>query len=283
MNTKKSLIAIGVAAATTVSTAYAGTLSFNNPAVVLPAISVQSHHQVWGGTLYNSFDNGTGVAIDSGGGFFNITHSKVGGSLTNINVTCSGDGTDASGNLDLEEPDTFYGQWGVFHASGAASPPGPFGPFPEGDVNMGNTGEIVDGWGSAGSFDLGGGLFVTPIFNFTPPRAQVDFFGSGCTSGGIAALVPAAEEAYSLVRSTLDAGGSYAAGALETEMTLLPADCQVTFVSPMALGQCDPTVGSDVCASNLEKAVPMPALAAAVLGLGLFGITYLTSRRRNVK
>ena len=45
---------------------------------------------------------------------------------------------------------------------------------------------------------------------------------------------------------------------------------------------CDSDSTDSVC-GELQKAVPVPAFAAAALGLGLFGITYLTARRRAVK
>lgn len=76
-------------------------------------------------------------------------------------------------------------------------------------------------------------------------------------------------------------GSGHAVGDTQVNNTApnqLPAGCRVTGRLNWKYFTCDP---KDPCGAS-GKAVPVPALAAATLGLGLVGITYLTSRRRQV-
>lgn len=56
-------------------------------------------------------------------------------------------------------------------------------------------------------------------------------------------------------------------------------DWEVTGVAQVAYETCDPNFEC----GQFGKSVPVPAFAAAALGLGLLGITYLTGRRRAIK
>lgn len=55
--------------------------------------------------------------------------------------------------------------------------------------------------------------------------------------------------------------------------------CELSNVQEIRYNTCDV---SDEC-GQFGKSVPVPAFAAGALGLGLLGVTYLTSRRRTVK
>lgn len=56
-------------------------------------------------------------------------------------------------------------------------------------------------------------------------------------------------------------------------------NCTLTGIGTVKYFTCDT---GDTC-GNFEKSVPVPAFAAAILALGLAGITYTSSRRRSIK
>lgn len=116
-------------------------------------------------------------------------------------------------------------------------------------------GKIVSGY-----YSIENTIFGSPFWNYYDIATRTILTYESCTTSPTAAEYQA---------QIVDPGNA----------ALSPNTCAVTTTRELEYFTCDIT---GEC-GQLEKSVPVPALAAAGLALGLVGITYLTGRRRMVK
>ncbi len=189
--------------------------------------------------------------------------SPATGAFTEPQVVDTLEGSfDASGNLVVVQ-----GPAGQFPTSGTASSYFPAFAFTSvtggssalrWDVTTAPNGKIIDGWVLYNS--LYGGT------NFT----VIDFLATGesCTYSGA--------DPYAFVPDD-HCGPS---DGWNTPLSPLPTGAAKDAFGTIAYLTCD----VDFECGQFGKSVPVPAFAAAALGLGLFGITYLSGRRsKNIK
>ena len=134
-------------------------------------------------------------------------------------------------------------------------------------------GKIVSGT-NVYSLAVGVGVFAAFTYDFDN-RYQIAFVGTGpMGSGGDANNLPTIDDAAAIFADITD--GTIPTGTFGATNTWA-----FSSGAPFAYLTCDLDPSYD-CATT-GKAVPVPAFAAAALGLGMVGVTFLTSRRRAVK
>lgn len=219
-----------------------------------------------------------------------------------INITqFFSDGCDASGNncnqlknythnctnTLLGDPGTTSTLLALTNVQGVNQPFSSTAGAPGCSLDFGGNGEITGGW-------IRQELFTHPQLGniygvqlWTPPRRTITWFGGSCDSSTLtnAQILAAGQAISDDYDAQIAANGSIPAFGILPPAELSGTNCSPLSVTPFSLGYCDPESphgNPDNCIANLAKAVPVPAFAAAALGLGLVGVTYLTSRRRKV-
>lgn len=259
--------------------AVAGGLNFP-PTSLSEDAGARVHFITSGGPLYVLGQGGTSVSPDYAGSFLAYYHTPANGDLFNTTVSCTGDGLDASGNIDLLEADSWVvSNVGFVWQAGVNPPPFSDTFHPSCDITIGNTGHVVGGWANSMVFPGGGGQFVVSSYLYDAPRVIVTFIGSTCPMTG-QPLATIAQSVRTTLFEQLDQGNSLGDGELDALVPGLPPLCTVFGVSPLAFGECDPLMNAEACAPMQAKAVPVPTFAAGSMALGLLAISYLTRRRR---
>lgn len=134
-------------------------------------------------------------------------------------------------------------------------------------------GKIVSGI-NIYSLNVGNGLQVAFSFDFDN-RLQIAFLGNGPQgSGGDVNNLPSFADT-AVITADVEAGIIPSGTFGDTNTWVFSSS------APFAYLTCDLDPRYDCATSG--KAVPVPAFAAAALGLGMVGVTFLTSRRRAVK
>lgn len=119
------------------------------------------------------------------------------------------------------------------------------------------------------------------------PRRTFAWLGSTCDDtgnpGGPPVTIATALATGALYDQLIEENGEVQGGELDShpDAPAKPIGCTMFGITKVVIGQCDPIEATTKnCIANIAKSVPVPAFAAAALGLGLLGITYVTSRRR---
>ncbi|RZV49361.1 MAG: hypothetical protein EX270_12800, partial [Pseudomonadales bacterium] len=151
------------------------------------------------------------------------------------------------------------------------------------NVTFGATGEITNGYIRQELFATGpsseggfGNIYGAQLWS--APRRTITWNGDNCDSSGLsnAVVEQAARDISADYDAKIAAGTPIGPGGLITPTELQAVNCTTFSITPFSLGYCDPvsTFGNlDACKGAVAKAVPVPAFAAGILGLGLMGIT----------
>ncbi|RZV54976.1 MAG: hypothetical protein EX270_06980 [Pseudomonadales bacterium] len=153
------------------------------------------------------------------------------------------------------------------------------------EIDIGPQGEVLGGWVQNTDVEFEGiGAPIHSIIVMDSPRRTYAWFGSSCNTdvGGPAVSITTAIETEAWYQEKLAEDGEVTVQEMEGPGSpAKPQGCTLFGISNVVIGQCDPReADTDACVTNLAKSVPVPAFAAAALGLGLLGITYLSGRRR---
>ena len=208
---------------------------------------------------------GTNDILDASGNF----------TLNNSNrtITCQ----DASGNGFIQTSTdsnnlSAFGGWN-YTEGGGRNVPLSGGTYEVCDIDLGASGKIAGGWTHTSSIAPVPGVGPIQFDTITSFDTKTMLVTSACTAPLDLA------EGFAVTNAYLAGGRDVANITAYLAANPLSNNCLVSSWQYLAYLTCD----IDYECGQFGKSVPVPAFAAGVLGLGLFGITYLTSRRRSVR
>lgn len=283
---KQLTLAAAVAAAAGISaSANAGILSSNTWSVFYDGETITLSANA--AALYLSFTGSSTPGTPGSGETINITQHYADGcdasgnncnQLKNYTLTCS--------STVLGDPGTISTLRAITNVQGVNQPFVSTAGSPACSITYGARGEVTAGNVRQEQFPHPQLGTIEGHQLWTPPRRTITWFGQSCDSSGIsdADSLAAAQAISDDYDAQIAANGSIGPGGIATPSQLSGTGCSVLSVTPFSMGYCDPKspFSGVECQTDLAKAVPVPAFAAAALGLGLFAVTMMTSRRRKV-
>lgn len=244
----------------------------------------QFHYVISNGSLYEA-NGGSNTSEEVENQTLRVHFRSATEGVTNRNLSCSEPDGDHTEGLEESWRAEEVNTW-LTLAGGQTSENSQLNAF-DCDIDIGPQGEVLGGWTLNTSVSFSGiGAPIHTVQLLTVPRRTIAWFGpcdAQGSPGGPPVDINTALATNALFDQLMEQNGQVAPGELDTHPNAptKPTGCTVFGITKMSLGQCDPwEATTKACIANIAKQVPVPAFAAAALGLGLLGITWLTARRK---